>query len=360
MATGVRRWWVQAAAPRPPRPWQGAGGWLLVPLALAISLTSSGTGGAGPRPATGLCPARALSQAAVAAAGRPPAAACLTGILTVAAPGAASTPGPGYPVEASYTRPGPYATITGVVTSRSGTAIYDLFRPKRYAALGFKSPIVTWGNGTGGTPQHYSTLLSHLASYGFTVIASTSGQAGNGIAIAAAARYLVTQNSRPASPFYRKLDVGRIAAMGTSQGAGGATRAAIHNPALISTLVTFSLPVTFLLTGPSTAQLTQPTFFIGTHGPVDSIIAPPWAQTAFYNAVTGHAALGLILNSDGKPADHISIENTADGGNPGGELGYPTAWLEYELRGNKTAATAFTGPHPELVSNTNWPGSATK
>ena len=41
-------------------------------------------------------------------------------------------------------------------------------------------------------------------------------------------------------------------------------------------------------------------------------------------------------------------------------LGYATAWLEYQLRGNATAAGAFTGAHPELVSNTNWPGSATK
>jgi hypothetical protein len=26
--------------------------------------------------------------------------------------------------------------------------MYDLFLPASYAALGFKSPIVTWGNGT--------------------------------------------------------------------------------------------------------------------------------------------------------------------------------------------------------------------
>jgi hypothetical protein len=45
---------------------------------------------------------------------------------------------------------------------------------------------------------------------------------------------------------------------------------------------------------------------------------------------------------------------------PGGFLGYATAWLEYQLRGNATAAGAFTGAHPEPVSNTNWPGSATK
>jgi hypothetical protein len=40
--------------------------------------------------------------------------------------------------------------------------------------------------------------------------------------------------------------------------------------------------------------------------------------------------------------------------------GDATAWPEYQLRGNPIAAAAFTGPHPELVSNTNWPGSATK
>jgi hypothetical protein len=47
-------------------------------------------------------------------------------------------------------------------------------------------------------------------------------------------------------------------------------------------------------------------------------------------------------------------------GNPGGELGYPTAWLTYQLRSDPTAATAFTGVHLELVRNSNWPGSAAK
>jgi len=73
-----------------------------------------------------------------------------------------------------------------------------------------------------------------------------------------------------------------------------------------------------------------------------------------------HTALGIILTSDGKLADHTSIQNAAEGGNPGGFLGYATAWLEYQLRGNATAAGAFTGPHPELLSNINWPGSAVK
>ena len=290
--------------------------------------------------------------------------AMLTGIT-------ACGPGTGYPVQAAYTPPGPYATTTGTVKDATGTVIYDLFYPSSYAALGFKSPIVTWGNGTLGTPGRVSTLLRHFASYGFTVIASTSGWTGSGIQIDAAAHYLVAQDGAAGSVFHGNLDVNEVAAVGHSQGAGGAVRAATNDPALITTVLTFSLPNTFWA-GPNPgcpvradcladpAALTQPVFFISTHGPFDAVIASPATERAFYNSTTVHAALGIIRKSDGKKADHNSVANTADGGNPGGELGYATAWLEYQLRGDATAAGAFSGTHPELVSNTNWPGSAAK
>jgi hypothetical protein len=160
---------------------------------------------------------------------------------------ASGAPGTSYPVQAAYTPPGPYATTTGVVTGGSGQAIYDLYYPRNYGALGFKSPIVTWGNGTAATPRMYSTLLSHLASYGFTVIASTSPMTGGGTQIDAAARYLLAQDGRPGSVFYRRLDVHHVAAVGHSQGAGGAVKAAISDPAVITALMTFSLPVTLWL-----------------------------------------------------------------------------------------------------------------
>ncbi len=279
--------------------------------------------------------------------------------------------GSSYPVQAAYRPAGPFATTTGVVQDASGHVIYDLYYPGNYTALGFKSPIVTWGNGTGGTPSMVSTLLSHLASYGFTVIASTLGNTGSGNEIDAAAHYLVAQDGVTSSVFHGHLAVNQVAAVGTSQGAGGAVRAATNDPALIKTVMTFSLPSTFWV-GPNPdcpvkadcmfdpAALTQPTFFISTHGPFDAVIASPPTERAFYNSVTVHAALGIIRNSDGQRADHTSISNTADGGNPGGELGYATAWLEYQLRGDSTAAAAFSGAHPELVANSNWPGSAAK
>lgn len=265
-------------------------------------------------------------------------------------------------VEATYSAAGPYATTTVL------SGAYRLYYPSNYAALGFASPIVTWGNGTNATPDMYSKLLTQFASYGFTVIASTLTNTGSGNEIAAGAQYLVTQNSTAGSTFQGHLDVNHIAAVGHSQGAGGATRAATNNPTLITTLMTFSLPnTTWVGSNPNCptaadcmynpALLTQPTFLIGTHGLTDLIIASPATETAFYNSISGHAALGLIQNSQGSGADHNTIQ---DANKPGGFFGYATAWLEYQLRGDTVAAGAFSGTNPELVSNTNWPGSAAK
>ena len=301
-------------------------------------------------------------------------AAALMATLTGAAasqPAQASQLAPIYPVQAAFASPGPYATTTGTVTDATGTVIYDVFRPSDYAALGFESPIVTWGNGTGASPAKVSDFLSHLASHGFTVIASTLPNTGSGNEIDDAAHYLVTQNGVATGVFHGRLNTGEVAAVGTSQGATGAVRAATNDPALIKAVMTFSLPNS-VWSGPNPdcptaadctanpAALTQPVFFISTYGFWDSIIASPATEKAYFLSTSVHAALGIILTSDGKLADHTSIQNAAVGGNPGGFFGYATAWLEYQLRGNATAAGAFTGPHPELLSNINWPGSAVK
>jgi hypothetical protein len=282
----------------------------------------------------------------------------------------ASATAPTDPIEAAYTAPGPYATTTGTVSS-DGQVIDDLYYPTDYGALGFKSPIVTWGNGTGATPDMYSTFLSHLASYGFTVVAPTLTNTGSGVEIDAAAHYLVSQATSRGSIFFRHLNVHRIAAVGHSQGATGATRSVSGDSRFFTTLMTFSLPsnvysnanpdcATAAICTPHPDRLNRPAFFISTHGPLDSIIASPLTEHAYYGIDHAPAAIGIIADSDGTPADHNSIQDAANGGNPVGELGYATAWLEYQLRGNVKAGRAFSGRHPELLTNPNWPDSATK
>ena len=273
-------------------------------------------------------------------------------------------------VVTGFSVPGPFATTTTMIST--GTTAHDeVFRPTRYEALHFKSPIITWGNGTNAVPTVYSTLLRHFASYGFTVIATTLTNTGSGREIASAARYLIRANGVAGTVFAGHLDVHEVASVGHSQGATGAVRVATTDPKLIASVMTFSLPnsiwaapnpdcPTKAYCEADPARLTQPVFFISTHGPLDSIIASPKTERADFRSVRGHAALGIIDTSEGRAADHNSVQDADVGGNPAGELGYATAWLEYTLRGNKSAAAVFSGPHPELVSDPDWPGSMVK
>jgi pimeloyl-ACP methyl ester carboxylesterase len=291
------------------------------------------------------------------------------GFVTVvpSSAGAAVVP---LPVEAAFSAPGPFATTTGTVMKGSKVE-YDLFYPSDYASVGFKSPIITWGNGSGDVPDMYSTLLLQFASYGFTVIATTRKNTGSGREIDAAAHYLVKMNATQGSLFYGHLNVHRVAAVGHSQGALGAARVAVMDPKLITTLITFSIPAASLdTTNPdcpvvtdcevNMASVHQPAFLISTYGPEDRFISSPRVDRAYFSQVKGRAALGTIKTSDGVKVDHASIQNATDGGNPGEEIAYATAWLEFTLRGNRQAARAFTGPHPELTSNPDWPGSKVK
>lgn len=292
----------------------------------------------------------------------------LVAVQFSARPPVAAAAGPAYPVESGYSTTGTFATATEVVTNAANGERYRVYRPADYAAVPFPSPIVTWGNGTNASPDMYSVLLGALASRGFTVVAPIQPNTGSGLAIAAAARFLITQNTTVQSVFQGHLDPGRIAAVGHSQGAGGAVRAATGNPSLIDTVVTFSLPnrgwVSANADCPTkndclydVTRLSQPTLFVGTHGGLDSLIASTSTEQAFYRQVPGHAALALIQNSAGARADHNTIQNS---GAPTGFLGYVTAWLSARLRDDPAAAAAFSGAHPELVGNTNWPGSAAR
>ncbi len=103
-------------------------------------------------------------------------------------------------------------------------------------------------------------------------------------------------------------------------GQTGAVRATTNDPALIKTVMTFSEPdPIFSVPNPDCttapdcmahpAALTRPVFFISTYGFSDSIIASPATERAFFLSTSVRAALGIILSSDGKSADHTSIEN---------------------------------------------------
>ena len=160
--------------------------------------------------------------------------------LVAPVPGWATTATSRDPVAATFAAPGPFATTMTTITE--GTATYDVFRPAHYDRLGFKSPVVTWGDGTFAIPTMYTTLLGHFASYGFTVIATVLTNTGSGKEIDAAARYLTKADVTPGNAFTGHLDIHEVATAGHSQGATGAVRVATMDPKLITSVMTFSLP----------------------------------------------------------------------------------------------------------------------
>lgn len=275
--------------------------------------------------------------------------ALLVGLGLLAGPGAAGALAG--PVEDRYAATGPWAVSTATIRDGTGRAIYELRYPTALGSGGVEHPIVTWGNGSFATPADYPGVLSHLASWGFAVVASTSSTTGTGREILAGAQHLVAADADPSSVFHGKLDTARVAAAGHSQGAGGAVNATTLSGGLIGSTVTYALPAPIWVGSAdrfSVAALRGPSLFLG--GQWDVLIASPSVLTDYYRAAGGPSAISVL-----RGADHNTIQRTA-----GGLLGYLTAWLKYTLEDDATARAAFAGSSPELLTNTAWSNQAVR
>jgi hypothetical protein len=247
----------------------------------------------------------------------------------------------------------------------------DLYYPTNLGANNSKLPIITWGNGTGGTSTGARYFLRHLASWGFVVIASRDGYERNGASILAAAHRMVDENANLASPFYNKLDTAHIGAVGHSQGASGVVRAMIDSyttptyPPIV-TAIPIELPgQRFCFCPPAdvldTASVTHGSIFF-VDGSADVPVSPPkqpphtageQSIEAFYDAVpNGVPKLkGTLLaanhNDIGGQPDCLPGAPFCDVG-VFGYLGYPTAWLAYQLGVDPSAKAAFVSGSGEM------------
>ena len=98
----------------------------------------------------------------------------------------------------------------------------------------------------------------------------------------------------------------------------------------------------------------RPAFFISTHGFSDSIIASPATQRAFFLSTSVHAALGIILTPDGKPADHTSIARRPEVISGGGDFSGRSRTSEVGLdRQQRPAGVAGERAHVPLAEA--WP-----
>jgi hypothetical protein len=270
--------------------------------------------------------------------------------------------------------PGPHAVT---VEANPGLPTHTIYRPADLRAFTGKNalPIVSWGNGAcANAGTLFEVFLTQIASHGYVAISIGPKDAPlpafaarrEGAPAAQSDRpplpqsrdeqlidaidWAVKENARKDSPYYQRLDTGRIAVMGQSCG-GLQTIVASSDPRIKTSVLwnsgTFADGVDSLATTLSKAKkadlakLHAPiAYFIG--GPSD--VAYPQAEDDFKRITV--------------PVFKANL-NVGHGGtfrHPGagwfGEVG--VAWLDWQLKGDPQAAKYFVGKDCLLCVNAIW------
>ena len=189
--------------------------------------------------------------------------------------------GPDFPDIAQFTGDGPYTVTSGPLGSTC-----TVFRPAQFDA-NRRHPIVIWGNGTGGSPQGYASLLEYFASYGFVVAAANTPNSGTGDEMIACLDALLADARRTDSPFHRKINPYRVAAAGHSQGGGGAIMAG-RDPRVSATapLMPYILPIGGVVRHDPAAHAFQHGHMLLISGALDPLATPNGHQKPVFDSVT--------------------------------------------------------------------------
>jgi hypothetical protein len=198
--------------------------------------------------------------------------------------------------------------------------------PKELGKDGVKHPIFTWGAGAGTNASNYRDHLTHWASHGFVIEAHAS--TGDGTDHEKALDYLIAQNEASGSPFFGKLDTGKAASGGHSQGSIS-TFAMADDPRLTTTIHVAGGS----FDGNGSSKLKNPTAYILGAG---DTLATPNGQRDYM--VTKVPVFMTVMDG----ADHISAARQG--------LAPITAWLRWHLAGEGERKAQFVGTDCEFCT----------
>ena len=232
------------------------------------------------------------------------------------------------PVGTRFDSTGPYA----VTVARESAHTY--YSPTTLGANGLRHPVIIWGNGTFNTPSTYDAFLRHLASHGFIVAAANTSSSGSGREMLAGLDNLTTKNNQSGNRFNGKVDLTRVAAMGYSQGGGGAMAAA-RDPRVDTT-------VAIQPWRGSTTGIRVPTLYLA--GSADAVVSASSVEGYFNASSSVPAAFGNL-----RGATHFEVL-----GSGGGFRGPATAWVRYFLMADQNAKGTFIGSTCTLCTSSAW------
>ena len=239
------------------------------------------------------------------------------------------------------TDPGAAGPFTPTETQNTGpSGNYTTIAPMELGQGGIKNPILVFGPGAGAWPAIYQTLLNHIASHGFVIVAYNSTPQGP--ELQTAMDWIVSESTRQGSIYFNKVDTTKIAAAGQSAGSLAVFNIA-NDPRLTTTIHinggTFA---------PHTAEknLVKVAEFICGDDPDGGYAgdeARPNCDADFQMATTP------IWNGDVIGASHTTIiDNPLGGTSPTDPLKKPflaatVAWLRWQLAGDQTMKSLFVG-----------------
>lgn len=250
-----------------------------------------------------------------------------------------------------------------LMASDRGLPTHTIFRPEDLSPFGrtAKLPIIVWGNGAcANSPWEHVNFLSEIASHGYLVIAigpmPAEGQRGGAggptqaSLLTAAIDWAIAQNGDRASQYYHRLDVAQIAVAGMSCG-GLQTLAVAGDPRVRTAVVCNS----GILRDPGAGmggmpQLTKDAL-ARLHTPVLYLLGGE-KDIAYQNGMDDFNRIGhvpvFVANRD--------VGHGGTYGEPhGGEFGVvATAWFNWQLKGDKTAAAMFEGEPCGVARRPGW------
>jgi dienelactone hydrolase len=263
---------------------------------------------------------------------------------------------------------GPYPAI---METDPGLATHTVYRPAALDAFGDsrRLPIVSWGNGgCANAGDSARNFLTEIASHGILVIAvgpivgarpkSSSLPAPNAPPrfapatkagqLTQAIDWAVAENARGGSRYFGKLDTNAIAIMGYS--CGGLQALAQSLDTRIRTLVLLNsgvLPESERRPGMDVTK----GILAKLHVPVAYIAGGP-SDIAYKNAADDvsriHNTPVFFANLD------VGHAGTYGEPNGGAYAGVASAWLEWQLLGDKKAAKTFVGDDCRLCVDSKW------
>lgn len=236
---------------------------------------------------------------------------------------------------ADPSRAGPFAVTTQ--NNVGPDSAFTMFRPTNLTQSGLCHPVVTWGNGTGATPNVYSRLLNQLASHGIVVIASNSMNVGQGDPppMLVGVTWVIEQNDDPASVLYQRIDTAHIGATGHSQGAFATMTAG--DDVRITTVAPIE-------GSRSSRNLHGPALLLC--GGMDTTL-PCSGHMAAFNAITQPVMLANQL-----AATHTNWIGGGGSGTLNPFIVAVTGWMRVQLMGDTSLRPMFYGPSCTLCQDT--------